>query len=175
MKQTLSVVMIIMVSLTGVINIDAKKIKNTLIIEKSKGKDSSKDDSKFPGEEILLTDSFEEGSVKSILRKVSFAGYDKEVASSKESFIISNPTYHNITGFEVKINYLDMKGRMLHSRTIRKECDVPAGESRRVDIPTWDTQRTYYYHLGNEPKKVATPYQVSFIPVSFWIDEKTVD
>ena len=104
------------------------------------------------------------------LRKVSFAGYDKELNSSKESFILVNPTDERIVGYKVRIDYLDMQGRMLHSQTVESSCDVPPGESRRMDEKTWDTQHTYYYYLGNEPKRVATPFQVKFIPLSFKIE-----
>ena len=142
--------------------VSAKKIKNTFIISK----ETRKSEKPFEGTQISLSDS-----VTSVdkLKRISFVGYEKEPNSTRESFILVNPTDENIIGFEVKIDYLDMQGRMFHSQIIKKECSVPHGESRKFDFPSWDSQRTYYYYLGNEPKKVATPFQVKFHPLSFWI------
>lgn len=152
-------------------NIYAKKIKNTLIIEKENKKLKSSIP-EFEGTEILLRDSLpssEDSEITSTLKKVSFVGFDKELNSNWESFMIVNPTEYELTGFEIKVEYLDMKGRMFHGRIIKETCDIPPGETRRIDIKTWDTQHTYYYYLGNEPKKVATPFKVKFYPIALWI------
>lgn len=152
----------------------AKKIKNSFVIEKESRKNTKPTDQQIPGVKIELSDSL---TVKSQERgnlfNVSFAGYDKEPNSNRESFIIVNPTALTLTGYSVKIDYLDMQGRMLHSRTLTQGCLVPEGESRRIDVASWDTQHTYYYYLGNEPKRVATPFQVTFTPLAYWIE--TID
>lgn len=154
---------------------EAKKIKHSFRIDKSSEKVSSKKENRS-GKEIFLPGSLEIENDTSIspitseLGKVRFAGYEKEPNANKESFILINPTNKTITGFRVKIDYLDMKERMLHSRTIDEKCEVPGEESRKFDIQSWDPQRTYYYYLGNEPKKVATPYKVKFTPISFRIE-----
>ena len=155
---------------------DAKKIKQSLKV-KNKSKienpaktkensslkiDASQDSVSYVnhrGEEIIFYPE-----------KVRFAGYDKEVNSSKESFLIINESEATLKEIAAEIIYLDMKDRMLHSRTIELKCDIPPGETRRKDIGSWDLQHTYYYYLGNEPKKVATPYKVKLQPVSFIID-----
>lgn len=151
----------------------AKKIKSSYSIDKDKTiQANNKKD--IEGYKINLADSLVQTSeflmeVYNDLKKVGFAGYDKEPNSSKESFMLINNTDKDITGCEVRIDYLDMQGRMLHSRTITEACFVPGGETRRFDINSWDTQRTYYYYLGNQPRRVATPFQVVFHPLSFWI------
>lgn len=119
------------------------------------------------GECLITSEEYKE--ICKELEEVNFAGYDKEVNSSIESFIIVNPTRQDILGFNLRIVYLDMQGRMLHSRDVSRECEIPAGESRRFDISVWDKQHVYYYHLGNQPKKIATPFQVKFQPLDFWI------
>lgn len=147
----------------------AKKIKNSFKIEKE-SKTLPIKDKEMQGIKINLSDTLKTDYPEiSRFREIKFAGYDKEPNSNRESFLIINPTESLLTGFEVRIDYLDMKGRMLHSRNITEGCDVPPGETRRLDITSWDTQHTYYYYLGNEPKKVATPFQVSFTPINFWI------
>lgn len=150
---------------------EAKKIKQTFKIEKESKIDKGKNEI-ISGYEISVKDSLDLKKFPefSSLIKVTFAGYDKEANSSRESFIIVNPTDKVITGYEVKIEYFDLKGRMLNSRIVKETCLVPPGESRHLNIKSWDTQHTYYYYLGNEPKKVATPFKVSFIPLTFWIE-----
>lgn len=151
----------------------AKKIKSSLKIEKDKANGKG-ETTKFEGRCINLSDSTEltlsaDSLLFEGLKIVNFAGYDKEPNSNKESFIMVNPSNNCITGYKVRIDYLDMQGRMLHSRELTEQCIVPAGETRRFDTKSWDLQHTYYYYLGNEPKRVATPFQVVFTPLAFWI------
>lgn len=153
----------------------AKKIKNSFSIEKERKKSANKKDIPFTGREFSLTDTIDSSdslllAIDSQLRLCTFAGYDKEVNSSKESFILLNKSDNLITGFKVRIDYLDMQGRMLHSRSLVQRCVVPPNENRRFDVNSWDTQFTYYYHLGNTPKRVATPFQVKFTPLAFWVE-----
>lgn len=147
------------------LEMDGRKVKTSYKIEKeNKDKKHSKDAStSFMAEGVELEADYEG------LKGISFVGYDKEVNSNQESFIIVNDSKMNLTGYHVRIDYLDMRDRMLHSREVKRTCVVPAGESRKVDISAWDTQKTYYYYLGNEPKKVATPFKVVFHPKSFWV------
>lgn len=157
----------------------AKKIKHSFSIEKSKDNDSKSAHKRglpFIGREINLTDSSDPASplhsaLLEQLKECSFAGYDKEPNSNIESFIFINSSHSMITGYRVRIDYLDMKGRMLHSREIKDTCSVPPNQTRRFDIKSWDKQHTYYYYLGNRPKRVATPFQVKFTPFSFWVCE----
>lgn len=153
----------------------ARKIRHSLKIEKEAKKPETGKEL-LEGIEVTLKDSLNSTQMPiewlGKLKKVSFAGFEKEANSNKESYILVNPTDLNICGYKVKIDYLDMQGRMLHSQMVTERCDVPPGESRKFDIKSWDSQHTYYYYLGNEPKKVATPFKVSFHPIAYWIKEK---
>lgn len=100
---------------------------------------------------------------------IRFTGYDKTLPSKKESFLIVNRSDAEIKKIGIRITYLDMKDRMLHSRDITVDCTVPPGETRRGDISSWDVQNTYFYYLGPEPRRVATPYKVRFEPLWFLI------
>lgn len=171
-KEIFSILPFLVLILGSTCEIDARKVKNTLRIEKDKAAvEAAKQE--FEGKMIILSDSLSVDPLAlSHLKNVKFAGYEKEPNAAVESFILINPTEKHLTGYEVKIDYLDMKGRMLHSRTLKQRCIVPGGETRKIDINSWDKQHTYYYYLGNEPKRVATPYQVKFTPLALWIKDE---
>ena len=100
---------------------------------------------------------------------ISFSGYEKEANASLETLLITNSGNVGITGVRFKIIYKDIKDRMLHSRTVVRSCHIPAHETRKIDFKSWDKQKSYFYYLGNEPRKVATPYKVEVVPLSFSI------
>lgn len=155
---------------------EAKKIKSSLVIGKeTKAKESKERVNQFNGIEFILdtvagnSDSKEEFLYEE-LRQIHFAGYEKESNSSKETFLLVNPSPYTVTGFQTRVDYLDMQDRMLHSVVLKEAALVPAGETRKIDVKSWDSQHSYYYYLGNAPRKVATPYKVVFSPISFWIE-----
>lgn len=175
MKSYLKIFFTILMVCSLINTADARKIKQSLVIEKGTGDNRGKGP-RPQGVNVKMNDFFEIDSVqnpdlKEKLRNCSFSGYDKEPNSNIESFIIVNNSDLDIKGFAVRIDYYDMKGRKLHSRVIEEVCEVPAGENRRTDVKSWDKQHTYYYHLGNEPKRVATPFDVKFTPVEFWVSQ----
>lgn len=130
----------------------AKKIRQTHKVFKQ-DKKSATDSSAV----ILLHDSIELALYVDSLR---FSGYDKPLTASKETFLITNSSKTDIKKVGIRITYLDLKNRMLHSREATVSAEVPANETRIVSIPSWDTQHSYFYYLGQEPKRVATPYKV---------------
>ena len=173
--KLISFVLILFLLFTSNMHLEAKKIKNSFSIKKEKKSDHIKLDESSV-REINLQDSIltpaQESLRQELINGCVFAGYDKENSSSVESFnLINNSTYH-LYGFSVRIDYKDMNGRMLHSREVNVPCNIPEGETRRIDIRSWDVQHTYYYFRGNAPRnKVATPFQVSFTPLKFRIEE----
>lgn len=88
-------------------------------------------------------------------------GYEKALRSSRETIFIHNPTDSVIDHISLTIQYLDTSGRMIHKRSLSHDVDIPPKETRRYDIPSWDTQKSYYYIQGDRPRKTATPYDVS--------------
>ena len=180
-KKLFIVTLILIGGLSATEPLSARKIKHSLTIDKeSKSKAHKKgtlSGMEIPVDSVMTTSDSSLGNFQEIesevvnrLKECSFSGYDKEANSNLESFILLNNSGKVITGYKVRIDYLDMQGRMLHSRIVEEGCRVPAGENRRLDIKSWDTQHTYYYYLGNAPRRVATPYQVKFTPLSFWIE-----
>ena len=92
----------------------------------------------------------------------SFSGYEKTLRSPKETFFVTNLSNSIIDRLALAITYKDMKGRVLDSREVNVDIEVPAGATRRVDIRSWDRQNVFYYHLSPVPRTShATPYLVS--------------
>ena len=100
---------------------------------------------------------------------ITFAGYDKQATSLRETFHIINSSQLTLRKVEFEITYKDMQGRMLHKRTATVGCYIPPGETRKADTKTWDSQNSFYYYLSNPPRRVATPYQVEIRPLNFWL------
>lgn len=152
-----------------------KKIKQSLKVKKETAVNPVTGEDYIPGKKIDLSENnslVEPDSISGkYIGQLRFSGYEKEINSKKESFLISNNSHDLIHGLKVRIVYLDMNGRMFHSRETSNKCNLPQGETRKIDIPSWDNQNTYFYYLGNEPKKVATPFKVEIIPLAVWIEE----
>lgn len=92
---------------------------------------------------------------------IILSGYDKPLTASREAMLVTNRTDSEITGLHLIINYLDLSGRELHSAGVTIDTPIPAGATRRVTFPSWDSQKSYYYHLGKKPRTAhVTPYTV---------------
>lgn len=176
LKYFVILIAILIPVLTMPVYVNGKKVKQSLKISKEKKKENIKK-TQFSEHPLRIfienfkdTDSIRIEGEEYDVKKIKFAGYEKEINSSKETFLIINSSRHNIIAFSIDIIYKDMDGRMLHKRNVTMDCNLPSGETKRFDISSWDLQRTYYYYLGNTPKKTATPYQVEFRQVFFDID-----
>lgn len=95
------------------------------------------------------------------LDSIGLYGYDKPQKANKETFFLKNGTSFSIGKAMVEIEYLDMQSRQLHVRRYEVDIEIPPGQTRKIDIPTWDRQQSFYYYLSAKPKKVsATPYKI---------------
>lgn len=103
------------------------------------------------------------------LDQVVFTGFDKNQGNSKESFFIINNTDRTLTGVSLYIDYRTLDGRQLHKRFFKLSCNIPAGETRKADIPTWDTQRSFYYHKSKPAKHPGNPFEVIFDPIAYYL------
>lgn len=101
--------------------------------------------------------------------QVVFTGFDKAQSNSKESFFIINNTDRELTAVSLYIDYRTPDGRQLTRRFIRLSCAIPPGETRSVAIPTWDTQRSFYYHKSRKSGKGGNPFDVVFDPVAYYL------
>lgn len=103
------------------------------------------------------------------LDQVVFTGFDKTLKNSKESFFIINNTDRVLTGVTLYIDYRTPDGRQLTKRFLKLSCSIPPGETRKADIPTFDTQRSFYYIDSERPKRGGNPFNVKFDPVAFYL------
>lgn len=103
------------------------------------------------------------------LDQVVFTGFDKKRGSAKESFFIINKTDRVLTGVSLFIDYRTPDGRQLTRRFIKLSCSIPPGETRKADIDTWDTQRSFYYVKSVQGKKGGNPFEVVFDPIAYWL------
>lgn len=92
---------------------------------------------------------------------IVLSGYDKPLRTSRETMLVTNNAPRETRSLAFTITYLDMDGRQLHERTDTLKASIPAGETRMVKFSTWDTQHSFYYHLGQRPRTArVTPYSI---------------
>ncbi len=93
---------------------------------------------------------------------VGLSGYEKTLRATRETVFITNRSdSREIGGIIFTVTYLDNAGRILHRRRVEAHPDIPAGETRRVDFPTWDRQMTFYYKGSPRPRVPSIPYDVT--------------
>ncbi|MDE6009181.1 MAG: hypothetical protein K2G90_08245 [Muribaculaceae bacterium] len=124
---------------------------------------------KLSADSIVFIGNDVDSIIRFIPSSIKFAGYDKQATSRRETFHVINESAADLKKALIEIIYKDMKGRMLHKRKVNVVCDVPSGETRITDIPTWDTQFSFYYYLSNKPRRIASPYMVEFHPLYFYV------
>ena len=93
---------------------------------------------------------------------VTLKGFSKRASDSKESFFITNNTKHRMSAVRLLLRYTTMKGELLTQRTVTVLVNLKPGETKLVEIKSFDVQRLFYYYAGPQPRKQATPFQVAF-------------
>ena len=97
------------------------------------------------GADTAAPDTIQGAAADSLL---IFSGYEKTLRSSKETLFVTNRGTRSLCTVIFTITYYDAAGRQLHSRTVSRHTDLPAGETRRLDFAAWDTQHTTYFSGG---------------------------
>lgn len=98
---------------------------------------------------------------------LTFIGYDKKASSAKETFFVDNASDYPLSSIELEISYFSVSDRQIHRRTVELKNHFPSKESRKVDIPSWDTQKSFHYINSVPSSKGSTPYKVRFKVLSF--------
>lgn len=95
--------------------------------------------------------------------------YDKPAGSNLESMFLTNTTDRTLKSMTFYFTYKNSEGRMLHKRFLKIECDIPPGETRRVEFKSWDAHRSFYYKGSVKPRKKAEMYDVEIDPVAAYL------
>lgn len=93
---------------------------------------------------------------------VTLKGFSKRASDSKESFFITNNTKHRMSAVRLLLRYTTMTGELLTQRTVTVLVNLKPGETKLVEVKSFDVQRLFYYYAGPQPRKQATPFQVAF-------------
>lgn len=93
---------------------------------------------------------------------IAIADFEKPLRSMRESMTVHNHTSRQIVDVELDMVYTDMNRRMIHRARHTVNAMIPAGESRRIDVPTFDSSASFYYRKSNKPRYTnhATPFDV---------------
>lgn len=91
---------------------------------------------------------------------VEFYGYEKTLRSTRETVFVTNRSARPTAALRFTVQYYDAQGRLLHSRVVNTSTEIPPGETRRVDFPSWDKQCTFYYVGSPRPRTSAIPYSI---------------
>lgn len=92
---------------------------------------------------------------------ITFKGYDKPLKSARETVIATSHLSYCISDMEVSITYNDMQGRSLHQRTLWVNADLKPRKSQLITFPSWDVQKSFFYHRGQQPRTPnVTPYDI---------------
>lgn len=93
---------------------------------------------------------------------VTIKGFAKRASDSKESFFITNNTRHRMSAVRLLIRYTTMNGELLTQRSVTVPVSLKPGETKLVEVKSFDVQRLFYYYAGPQPRKQATPFKVSY-------------
>jgi len=93
---------------------------------------------------------------------VSLKGFNKRASDSKESFFITNNTSGRMSAVRLLLRYTTLGGELLHQRVVTVPVSLKPGETRLVEIKTWDVQRLFYFYQSSKPRKAATPFKVAY-------------
>ena len=93
---------------------------------------------------------------------VSLKGYSKRASDAKESFFITNNTKHRMSAVRLLLRYSTMDGELLTQRQVNVPVSLKPGETKLVEVKSFDVQRLFYFYAGPKPRKQATPFKVAF-------------
>lgn len=103
---------------------------------------------------------------------ITIADYDKPLRSNYETIFVTNRHQRKLVQITINIDYIDMNGSQLHSRSVTVECEIPPGATRQLHTRAWDRQKAFYHHTTrSKPRSPhARPYKVVVTPVSLLLE-----
>ena len=111
--------------------------------------------------DTIMTDDRAARLAAHYARYITLSGYSKTRNASKESILATNSGNETVIGITLEIEYLSTDGRQITRRKKTIPCNIPPGETRKLDFSTWDRQYVFYYHKSPAPHRAqATPYTI---------------
>lgn len=107
---------------------------------------------------------------ESVVRNITFMGYDKKTGASKETFFVDNGSDTELKSIVIEISYFNAAKKLIHKREVEINQEFPPRETRKVDINSWDSQKSYHYINSVPSKNGSAPYTVRFKVISFTVD-----
>ena len=94
---------------------------------------------------------------------IAVDGFEKPLRSMRESMTVHNRTARPLVSVGLDMVYTDLSGRMIHRARHNVNAMIPPGESRRIDVPTFDSSASFYYRHSARPRYTshATPFDVA--------------
>lgn len=97
---------------------------------------------------------------------IIFMAYDKRGSADKETFFVDNGADIDLQAIELEITYYNDAGKQIDRRLVELNQSFPAKETRKVDIQSWDKQKSFHY-INSLPSKSSIPYTVRFKLISY--------
>lgn len=108
-----------------------------------------------------VTKAVEADTVYENFTEIKIAGFEKAQNSSTESFFIINNSDNYIIGINLSVEYINRKGEQLHLNTVTLDCDIPSGQTRSVQMKSWDRQHLWYYvNTQGRHNEYCNPFDV---------------
>ena len=98
---------------------------------------------------------------------LTIKGYSKRAYDKMETFYVTNNTSQSITQVKILVRYSDMKGNMIHERTVTVNCNLTPYGTHQAMVRSFDTSNGFYYYLSSKPRNSAIPYQVAMRIVGY--------
>lgn len=92
---------------------------------------------------------------------IIFAGYQHSFMSPNARFSVRNTTNKTITSFTYRIQYYNMKGRMLDFTETTYNMIMKPGDAHTITLPGYKWESNYVYHTSANAHE-GIPYQVDF-------------
>lgn len=91
---------------------------------------------------------------------IKISGYEKRASDYRETFFVTNASPYDISAVELELEYFLTDGTQLHKCKKLLRLEIPSGDTRKIDISGFDTQRRFYYYKSNAPRRAGTPFKV---------------
>lgn len=95
-------------------------------------------------------------------QRIDMLDFEKSRSSTKETFSLRNNTAHTVTRVLIKLVYKTPDEVMIDNREVMVEGEIPPYSTKRFDIKSFDSNRTYRFYksriVGKDAGKAFKVY-----------------